>query len=87
MKKLILSLVLVVILLCTFTTSVFAWPPSNQPADEADNGLERVFQGDGNDQSFQGMLQGLIAPVWRGKCPNAWFGPIVAYWTIQNWGY
>jgi hypothetical protein len=80
MKKLILVLVLVVILSCTFTTSVFA----GQPPDEAHNGLERVFQGEGNDQSWQGLYQGLIAPVFYGSVPNhvTWWGPIWASHVI-----
>ena len=82
MKKLILSLALVLILLCTFTTSVFA----GQPPEEAHTGLERTFMGEGNDQSWQGLLQGLIVPVVIGKCPNAWFGPIVAYYQIKSFG-
>jgi hypothetical protein len=82
MKKLLMLLVLVVIFSCTFTTPIFA----GQPPDEAHNGLERVFEGDGNDQSWQGLYQGLIAPVYYGRCPNAWFGPIVAYYQIKSFG-
>ena len=82
MKKLIMVLVLVTILSCIFTTPVFA----GQPPDEAHTGLERTLMGEGNDQSWQGLLQGLIAPVYYGRCPNAWFGPIVAYYQIKSLG-
>ncbi len=82
MRKLIMVLVLVLIFSCTFTTSVFA----GQPPEEAHNGLERTTAVGTNDQSYQSLLQGLIAPVWYGSVPShvTWWGPIVAYYKIKS---
>jgi hypothetical protein len=82
MKKLILSLVLVLILSCTFTTSVFA----GEPPEQANKGLERTTAVGTNDQSYQSMLQGFIAPVYYGSVPShvTWWGPIWGYYVIKS---
>jgi hypothetical protein len=81
MKKLMVLLVLVLTFSCIFTTPVFA----GQPPDEAHQGLERTIEGPGtSDPSWQSMIQGFIAPIYYGSVPVLWFGPTVAYYKILS---
>lgn len=81
MKKLIVSLILAVVLTATFATPAFAWGPGDMP-DAAKKGLERTREVGDNAQSYQSMLQGLIAPYYYGNKPNPWGDPYWAYIVI-----
>jgi len=80
MKKLmVLLLVLVLTFSCIFTASVFA----GKPPEEADKGLERAIDWDSisNDQSYQSLMQGLIASYYYGSVPSH------VTWHDSYWGY